>query len=41
MMLDHLGENDAANRIRAAVSATLDEGERVTGDSTSCPDRLR
>ena len=32
MMLDHLGENDAANRIRAAVSATLDEGEQVTGD---------
>lgn len=32
MMLDHLGENDAANRIRVAVSATLDEGERVTGD---------
>ena len=31
MMLDHLGENDAANRIRAAVSATLDEG-KVTGD---------
>ena len=26
------GENDAANRIRAAVSATLDEGEQVTGD---------
>ena len=36
MMLDHLGENDAANRIRAAVSATLDQGEQVTGD-----DRLR
>ncbi len=32
MMLDHLGENDAANRIRVAVSATLDEGEQVTGD---------
>ena len=32
MMLDHLGENEAANRIRAAVSATLEEGERVTGD---------
>lgn len=32
MMLDHLGENDAANCIRAAVSATLDEGEQVTGD---------
>ena len=32
MMLDHLGENDAANRIRAAVSATLDEGKQVTGD---------
>ena len=29
MMLDHLGENDAANRIRAAVSATLDEGEQA------------
>lgn len=32
MMLDHLGENDAASRIRAAVSATLDEGKQVTGD---------
>lgn len=32
MMLDHLGETDAAARIRAAVSATLDEGEQVTGD---------
>lgn len=32
MMLDHLGENGAASRIRAAVSATLDEGEQVTGD---------
>ena len=32
MMLDHLGEQAAASRIRAAVSATLDEGERVTAD---------
>ena len=32
MMLDHLGEHDAAERIRAAVRATLAEGETVTGD---------
>lgn len=32
MMLDHLGENSAADRIRAAVRATLAEGARVTGD---------
>lgn len=32
MMLDHLGENSAADRIRAAVRATLVEGACVTGD---------
>ena len=32
MMLDHLGETEAATRIRTAVSATLEEGESVTGD---------
>ena len=32
MMLDHLGEQAAAERIRAAVRATLAEGATVTGD---------
>ena len=32
MMLDHVGEREAANRIRAAVRATLAEGRCVTGD---------
>ena len=32
MMLDHLGEQAAAERIRAAVRATLAEGTCVTGD---------
>ena len=32
MMLDHLGETEAATHIRTAVSATLEEGESVTGD---------
>lgn len=32
MMLDHLGEQEAAERIRAAVRATLSAGESVTGD---------
>ncbi len=32
MMLDHLGEQAAAERIRAAVRATLGCGESVTGD---------
>ena len=32
MMLDHLGEQEAAERIRAAVRATLAAGEFVTGD---------
>ena len=32
MMLDHLGEQTAAERIRAAVRATLAEGKTVTGD---------
>ena len=32
MILDHVCVIDAANSSRAAVSATLDEGEQVTGD---------
>ena len=32
MMLDHLGEQAAAERVRAAVRATLTEGKTVTGD---------
>lgn len=32
MMLDHLGEIEAAARIRSAVSITLEEGTQVTGD---------
>ena len=32
MMLDHLGEHEAAERIRAAVRATLAAGESVTVD---------
>ena len=32
MMLDHLGEYDAAERIRAAIRATLAAGESVTVD---------
>ena len=32
MMLDHLGEGEAAEKIRAAVRATLAEGTQVTGD---------
>ena len=32
MMLDHLGEQEAAERIRGAVRRTLAAGEQVTGD---------
>lgn len=32
MMLDHVGEHEAARRIRDSVRSTLAEGERVTGD---------
>ena len=32
MMLDHLGETDAAERVRLAVRATLAEGTAVTAD---------
>ena len=32
MMLDHLGESEAAARVRAAVTATLAEGTMVTAD---------
>ncbi len=32
MLLDHLGESDAAARIRSAVRATLADGTRVTAD---------
>ena len=32
MMLDHLGENEAAHRIRTAVREVLSAGESVTAD---------
>ncbi len=32
MMLDHLGEHDAATRIRRAVSSVYAKGEHLTGD---------
>ena len=32
MMLDHLGEQEAAARIRAAVRAVYAEGAHLTGD---------
>jgi isocitrate dehydrogenase (NAD+) len=32
MMLDHLGEHDAAGRVRGAVHAVLAEGRHLTGD---------
>jgi isocitrate dehydrogenase (NAD+) len=32
MMLDHLGELDAAQRVRGAVHAVLKEGARLTRD---------
>jgi isocitrate dehydrogenase (NAD+) len=32
MMLDHLGEQAAADRVRAAVRAVLREGKKLTGD---------
>ena len=32
MMLDHVGEQEAAERIRRAVRAVLAEGTAVTGD---------
>ena len=32
MLLDYLGEDEAAARIRAAVRATLAAGQTVTGD---------
>jgi isocitrate dehydrogenase (NAD+) len=32
LMLDHLGERDAAQRLEAAVAAVIAEGERVTYD---------
>jgi isocitrate dehydrogenase (NAD+) len=32
MMLDHLGEQEAADRVRAAVRAVLREGKKLTGD---------
>jgi isocitrate dehydrogenase (NAD+) len=31
-MLDHLGEHDAANRVRQAVRAVLAEGRKLTRD---------
>jgi isocitrate dehydrogenase (NAD+) len=32
MMLDHLGETQAADRVRAAVNAVLSEGQKLTRD---------
>src|SRR5438034_1286199 len=32
MMLDHLGEHGAADRVRGAVHAVLREGQKLTGD---------
>ena len=32
MLLDHIGENDAAERVREAVNAVLREGTKLTGD---------
>jgi isocitrate dehydrogenase (NAD+) len=32
LMLDHLGETDAAARLEAAVAAVIAEGDRVTYD---------
>ncbi len=32
MMLDHLSEHEAADRVRAAVHAVLREGKKLTGD---------
>jgi isocitrate dehydrogenase (NAD+) len=32
MMLEHLGEPDAAARVRRALDKTLGEGKTVTGD---------
>ena len=32
MMLDHLGEKDAAERVREAVNAVLREGKKLTRD---------
>ncbi|MCK5190053.1 MAG: NAD-dependent isocitrate dehydrogenase, partial [Methylococcales bacterium] len=32
MMLNHLGETDAANRIKSAVEKVVEEGESVTPD---------
>jgi isocitrate dehydrogenase (NAD+) len=32
MMLDHLGEQSAADRVRKAVHDVLREGKKLTGD---------
>jgi len=32
MMLDHLGEHEAADRVRKAVHAVLREGKKLTTD---------
>jgi isocitrate dehydrogenase (NAD+) len=32
MMLDHLGETEAAGRVRKAVNAVLEEGKTLTRD---------
>jgi isocitrate dehydrogenase (NAD+) len=37
MMLEHIGEEEAAERIRAAVAKVIREGRRVTYDLKSDP----
>ncbi len=32
MMLDHVGENDKATRLRDAIQATINDGSCLTGD---------
>ena len=32
MLLEHIGENDAAARVRKAVNEVLREGKKTTGD---------
>ncbi len=32
MMLEHVGENDKATRLRGAIQATIDDGTCLTGD---------
>lgn len=38
MMLNHIGERDAAKRLEMAVSEVIREGKHVTYDMKSSPD---